>query len=355
MPFFTSFSGKILSAPGLKLGSRLFQFAKTLSSNVQEYNLRNDLLANGWDGVTPVDAQITVNSGVYVWSDNISTAAFTTGSLVADSVISIINNGYIIGKGGNASWVRDPMLYDGNFLFTPVQNGGPAINLNYPVSITNNSYIAGGGGGGRSGSMHADTNAISETNARVIGTFSGGGGGAGGGDGGYALQDSSQAIFSGWDQEVFRGLGGNVGQTGGSGGGITDMFYFSYSGWYNGGGGGRILPGVGGTGSRTWIVDGNGFVTGGYAQGGGAGGGAAFTHYYTAQINGVDGGSAGNAGVAGSRGGPTNGPGGGSGGGWGASGGSSANGAGGTGGKAVNLNGNTVTWVATGTRYGAIS
>ena len=29
--------------------------------------------------------------------------------------------------------------------------------------------------------------------------------------------------------------------------------------------------------------------------------------------------------------------------------------AGAAGGKAVNLNGNTVTWVATGTRYGAIS
>ena len=109
MPFFTSFAGKILSAPGLKLGPNLFQFAKTLSSNVQEYNLRNDLLANGWDGVTPVDAQITVNSGVYVWSDNISTAGFTTGSLVADSVISIINNGYIMGRGGNAglqSWAE---------------------------------------------------------------------------------------------------------------------------------------------------------------------------------------------------------------------------------------------------------
>lgn len=353
MPFFTSFSGKILSAPGLKLGPKIFQFIKTFTSNVQEYNLRNDLLANGWDGVTPVDAQITVNSGVYVWSDNISTAAFTTGSLVADSVISIINNGYIMGKGGNASWVRDPMLYDGNFLFTPVQNGGPAIDLNYPVSITNNSYIAGGGGGGRSGSMHGDTNAISETNTRVIGTFAGGGGGAGGGAGGYALQN-----FSIWDEEVFRGLGGNVGQTGGSGGGITDGFYFSYSGWYNGGGGGRILPGVGGTGSRQWSVDGNGYVTGGYAQGGGAGGGAAFSHFYTlgaSQISGADGGSAGNVGASGGRGGPTNAPGGGGGGGWGASGGSSANGAGGTGGKAVNLNGNTVTWVATGTRYGAIS
>ena len=28
------------------------------------------------------------------------------------------------------------------------QAGGPAVDINYSVSITNNSYIAGGGGGG---------------------------------------------------------------------------------------------------------------------------------------------------------------------------------------------------------------
>ena len=344
MPFFTSFSGKILSAPGLKLGPKIFQFIKTFTSSVQEYNLRNDLLANGWDGVTPVDAQITVNSGVYVWSDNISTAAFTTGSLVADSVISIINNGYIIGKGGHSD------SYNGAFntsTITSVQSGGPAINLNYPVSITNNSYIAGGGGGGRS---------VWDNTYNYA--FRGGGGGAGGGNGGYVLE-SGQGPYNiappaGWNTTMHPGYGGAVGATGTYGGGISH-YYFSF--WIGGGGGGRILPGTGGIGTRnmTWYLSGGyDIFNSGFAQGGGAGGGAANGYPINNPPNGADGGSANNPGGTGIANNSTAGAGGG--GGWGASGGSSSSGlSGGGGGKCVNLNGNSVTWLATGNRYGAIS
>ena len=319
MPFFTSFSGKILSAPGLKLGPRLFQFAKTLSSNVQEYNLRTDLLANGWDGVTPVDAQITVNSGVYVWSNNISTAAFTTGSLVADSVISIINNGYIIGKGGNGQ--------------TPTQQpqaGGPAVDINYSVSITNNSYIAGGGGGGGGGSNNGG----------------GGGGGAGGGTGGVVSQLAGGSVPAG-------GSGGSIGLSGGAGtqsryGPVVNPLGSRFIKIGSGGGGGRILPGTAGAAGLN--VAGNTDLSGG---GGGAGGGGGGLYQ---DINGVTSSALGGAGgSAGNTGGNAN-PAtvGGGGGGWGASGGV-GNAAGALGGKAVNLNGNSVTWVATGTRYGAIS
>src|SRR6056300_606945 len=46
--------------------SSMFRFIKTISSNTQTYSLSSDLVANGWDEVTPVEAIITVNSGVYV-------------------------------------------------------------------------------------------------------------------------------------------------------------------------------------------------------------------------------------------------------------------------------------------------
>jgi len=334
MPFFTSFSGKILSAPGLKLGPKIFQFIKTFTSNVQEYNLRTDLLANGWDGVMPVSATLTVNSGIYIWSNSTSTAAFNTGTIVSNSIISIINNGYIIGKGGNGGSVPTS-----NRTGSAGLNGGPAMNINYPVSITNNSYIAGGGGGG--GSVRGD-DSTSSTGGEII--RGGGGGGAGGGNG------SGGAV------------GGSVGSTGSNGS------------TYHGGAGGRILPGTGGSASQ--VGPGPVVFNG---KGGGAGGsGGAITDwaaYMPPQILVTGGGGAGG------------------GGGWGASGGGShyaatggtgyytipgaggsANNNGGTGsgltspvypnittasggagGKAVNLNGNTVTWVATGTRYGAIS
>jgi len=327
MPFFTSFSGKILSAPGLKLGPKIFEFIKTFTSNVQEYNLRTDLLANGWNGVTPVAATLTVNAGVYIWSDSTSTAAFNTGTLVSDSIISIINNGYIIGRGGDGAR-GDAVASAGS--------GGHAISLNYPVSITNNSYIAGGGGGG--GGHWLQTYTIG----------AGGGGGAGGGSGGLSTN------YTG-------GAGGAVGSTGANGLPASNQANNNAGG----GGGGRILPGTGGS-SQGAVVPGpaaGGINLGGLGGGSGGSGGAAAGGPVGAQktaVSGAGGSSnsnGSNASVAGS------GTAGGGGGGWGASGGTSAGGGGGTniynapgsGGKAVNLNGNTVTWIATGTRYGAIS
>ena len=112
---------------------------------------------------------ITINSGVYVWSDDTSKAGLTID--VPD--ITIINNGYIIGRGGNAG-----------------QDGGPALSIEVPgVTITNNSgaFIAGGGGGG-GGSI--------------------GGGGAGGGG----------------------PSGGSLGQAGGNGSSTTSVYLSTFSG-----------------------------------------------------------------------------------------------------------------------------
>ena len=320
MPFFTSFSGKILSVPGLKLGPKIFQFIKTFTSSVQEYNLRNDMIAAGWDGVLPATVAITINSGVYVWSNNTSIAAFTTGTMSSGTTISIVNNGYIIGQGGNGQ--------------TPTaqpQEGGPAINLNYPVSITNNSYIAGGGGGG-GGAADGD---------------GGGGGGAGGGAGGVRKQMDSGTVPTG-------GSAGSIGSSGGSGTMTKVGPIFSPqtgSRLYkrgSGGGGGRILPGT--AGSAGLGADGTTDLSGG--GGGAAGGGGGYYSEFSGLITTATGGAGGSAGNAGGN--SSNSAAAGGGGGWGASGGSGAV-SGANGGKCINLNGNIVSWIATGTRYGAIS
>jgi len=284
----------------------------TISANTLKYNLRTALIAAGYSGTGTFKTTITINSGVYVWSDTTATAAFDTGVL-SGGTITIINNGYIIGMGGNGA------IVDAN----NGGAGGPAMNIQHSVTMTNNSYVAGGGGGG--GSV-----------ADGIGRGGGGGGGAGGGFGGHWLLTTVA-------------VGGAPGLAGSNGPGNGA-----------GGGGGRILPGVGG--ASTYTSDLGGTLPG---NGGGAGGGGGCYAGTSVQLNGGTGGAGGSADAVGNNGYDSgfrsSGGGGGGGGGWGASGGTAKNyplwfpAPPGAGGKCVNLNGYTVTWSATGTRYGVIS
>jgi len=286
----------------------------TLSANTTNYSFTPNQIPGYITGST--DVTLVINSGVYVYSTSTATPALTVTSFASGDTVSIINNGYIIGMGGKGGGNRGDGTGIGG------EAGGPAVSLSYPVSITNNSYIAGGGGGGALGE-------------HLSNAWMSGGGGAGGGRGGDV---------TGYEPS---GTGGEPGSTGGDG---VSWEHFAGYYWYSGGGGGRILPGVGGAGGT-----GNSYTTQ-FGRGGGSGGGA--PGWYN--TNGKAGGSANNPGQNGGyilAGGTywINFPGGG--GGWGAAGGSGSyayanNGAGG---KAVNLNGNTVTWLATGTRYGAIS
>jgi hypothetical protein len=49
------------------------QFSYTFSSNTQEVDLSTTLTSAGWNGSDVV--LVTINSGVYIWSDSTSTAA----------------------------------------------------------------------------------------------------------------------------------------------------------------------------------------------------------------------------------------------------------------------------------------
>jgi len=277
------------------------QFAFTISSNQTNANLRTLAVNAGWNQSSKVVA--TVNSGVYIYSTSTGTPGLTINGSFPGGV-ELVNNGYIMGQGG----------YGGGYMggnYSP-SAGGNAVSLGVNVTVTNNSYIGGGGGGGGHSTYGGGS------------YMPGGGGGAGGGRGGDTQSSS------------VGGAGGGVGSSGSDGG--------SASAWKSqtggGGGGGRIMPGSGGAAGNP-----SGSVTG---KGGGAGGGGGA---YTGGTATGAGGSGGNAGGSGSG---VYGQGGG--GGWGASGGNAPYGTGGAaGGKCVALNGYSVTWAATGTRYGAIS
>jgi hypothetical protein len=236
------------------------QFIFTITANTQEADLATLATAAGWDGVAPIAA--TIDSGVYLWSDDVAVGGLAVASVPTGTTVD--NYGYIIGRGG-----------DGGFRTIAPQSGGPAL-INSVVGITINNmsggYIAGGGGGG-AGSL--DYGGDDQGH---------GGGGAGGGDGGGTLSGrqggTGGAIgASGTNGGGSNGTGGGVGGTAGAaGGGGTG------SNGGGGGGGGRILPGstaafvdvgsaTGGDGGAGGVVGGAGEQLGGSGNGGGGGGG----------------------------------------------------------------------------------
>ena len=280
------------------------QYEFTFSSNTQEADLRALAISAGWNGSDQL--KVVVNSGIYLWSNSITTGGLVISGAFPAGVI-LLNSGYIIGKGGKG----------GDHSSNNKENGGPALQITatVPVDVTNNAsaFIAGGGGGGAGGSS----------------TGGGGGGGAGGADGGTSHRGGAAIGIGGAigvagtnaanDGDAGGGKGGG---SGGSGGGHDNG-----SGFANkpdsgpGGGGGRILPGVGGTtstGSRDYEggLGGSAGSVGGNAPGAGAGAG---------------------------------------GGGWGAAGGSSGSNAGGSGGAAIAKEaGTTLTLTNSGTVYGTV-
>ena len=205
-----------------------------------------------------------IPSNMWVWSDNTAVAALTI-----DIPCTVVNDGKIIGKGGNG----------GYYVGTRATAGGPAINVTSSgVTITNSSgaYIAGGGGGG---GYYQDQSNPSDAHA-------GGGGGAGGGNGGTGRVNQGywQAGVGGAlnASGTDGGNGGNSNNVTGSGGGAGGGHG---SQQYGGGGGGRILPGTGGspgggsggnagTSASGWVAGGGG----GWGAAGGNGGGTTGTY-----------------------------------------------------------------------------
>lgn len=297
-------------------------FTFSITSNQNKANLRTLAVAAGWDQSKAVIA--TLNSGVYIYSDNIGTAALTINGSWPGGV-TFVNNGYVMGMGGNGGGVTTSSGVTTNNV--GISAGGDAIALGVSCTIQNNGYIGGGGGGGGGTSL----------------TYLLGGGGAGGGTGGTSNLNGT--IGAG-------GTGGGIGGSGSNGA--------NNGGVLGGGGGGRIMPGA------TTVRQVNGSNGVGYTQSiGGGGGNVGATAAVATNSGGTTAVSA--AGLGGQAGGSgsayiwyysaSQNYAGGGGGGWGASGGSalySVAASGAAGGFAVRTNGNSVTWSATGTRYGGI-
>ena len=118
----------------------------TISSSTTNYNMRTAFVDAGWDGSKVLNGTVTVNSGVTVYSTSTGSYALQTGSpYPSGSSIALVNNGTILGKGGNAgAGGAGTTGYNGS-------GGGPAFYAASATTVTNNGRIAGGGGGAGGG------------------------------------------------------------------------------------------------------------------------------------------------------------------------------------------------------------
>ena len=168
-----------------------------------------------------------IESGVKVGGSSNTNFAFTVGTWNESGItLKLINNGYIVGKGGEGGSGGDNDGSDGH-------DGGPALYTREDISVINNGTIGGGGGGGGGGAGGRD-GVFSQT--RLGG--GGGGGGAGynvgtGGNGGNGddtedngLPGQDGTLTTGGDYGTGRagtddaargGNGGDLGQSGDDG------------------------------------------------------------------------------------------------------------------------------------------
>lgn len=208
--------------------------------------------------------RIVVNSEVYLWSDSSTPGLTLTGGAAGDT-INIVNNGYIMGRGGNGGAETTP--------------GHDAISISRPVTINNQSgYIGGGGGGGGIGGLAAGGGGAG---GGSVGDFAGGAIGQAGtnGSGGRILPGAPQSgptVSAATTNVTASGFGG---QAGGSGRASVGALFKPENGTSaEAGGGGGGWGAAGGTGFSTGFNTNSKSATGGTGGGsGGTGGNGATT------------------------------------------------------------------------------
>jgi len=241
---FSDFYGKQLASP---------TFSFTIASNVNQANLRTLALNAGWNGSSAVVA--TLAAGYWIYSSSTGVAALTIDGSWPGGV-TFINNGYVIGMGGNGGANGAPGAAGAG--------GGTGLAVSSYVTIQNNSNIGGGGGGGGGGGNGA---------ASSYAVLTGGGGGGGrtglansGGGSGYNAGGAGTSGGAGGggsgqvaDATHYGGNGGNGGSWGATAaaGGTGTYYYGSVITPSNGGAGGAGGLAVSGNGYITWSATGN--------------------------------------------------------------------------------------------------
>lgn len=226
-----------ISMQNLQGKSNRVTASATISANTANYVL-NTAKASGYvAGKT--DMTLTINSGVYVYSASTGSYALTVDSSWASGdTVTIVNNGTIMGRGGDGGRGAE-----NNIPFaSPGSTGGPALYVQRATSINNVNRISGGGGGGGGGAWSFF---LAGKTPEAAGGGGGGGGigGSSGGVGGVGYPSSDRIGGTGGSGTLTsNGAGGAAGQAGKSGAGGSGGTYGA-----SGSGGGDDTTGTYGT------------------------------------------------------------------------------------------------------------
>ena len=239
-------------APQL-IGAGVNDISLTISFNVNDYNVRDQAIAGGWDGSTPVEITVTVNPGVIVGASSTGGYAFDTGDLDAAEAVTIVNQGQILGRGGAGG---TGAFADGG----AGSAGGPALIARSAVTIQNDGVIGGGGGGG-GGGAGIDHNKAGGAGGEGAGTQNGGvaGSGAAGQSGPYFRQCVDDQETDGTTTGGTGGAGGALGAGGASGNAASGVYTVVDCGpadAFTFGGGGAAGAAVAGNSFITWAPSG---------------------------------------------------------------------------------------------------
>lgn len=199
-----------------------FAFAPTLTGMVADYNLNTAAIAAGWDGIRPLIATVTIAAGAIVYgaSTAAGAAAFTVPALPDGSLVTIVRNGSIIGRGGAGGTGGGATI--GSAAATVGGTGYDGLKLSWPVRLVGSGMIAGGGGGGGGGQGITIDSPNGQYNS------AGGSGGMGASNGGSTTGNTGGSGVRNGDATYHAtggkaGDGGLPGQQGGSGTAATGV------------------------------------------------------------------------------------------------------------------------------------
>ncbi|MDB5281356.1 MAG: hypothetical protein JWO06_431 [Bacteroidota bacterium] len=145
----------------------------TIPTDQTDYNLQ---VLNGLPASPAQFVLLNINSSVQLHASVSTNPAYTTGPLDPNSLVCIVNDGDILGRGGDGGG----FTYNGNLFTiggTPGADGGNGMNLTTKTVLQNNGAIFGGGGGGGAVGFVLSTPSIPIIGSISIGFgFCGGGG-----------------------------------------------------------------------------------------------------------------------------------------------------------------------------------
>lgn len=217
-----------------------YNLSLTIASNTSSYNVATAALAGGWTGTNPLNLNLTINAGVTVsGTGNGTSAAILLTSLFPRSIITINNNGTVVGSGGAAGYSTSNSgapSYPGNTNVVasntfPNNYGGtgyptgPGVGGSTPgYNVFSGGTVPSAGSGSPGGSaLYLASNVYLILNNSATGLFTGGGGGAGGqagnnasggsgADGGYCIEETGSHFIA-----IANNISGGIISSGGGG------------------------------------------------------------------------------------------------------------------------------------------